>query len=341
MNGVDRVAGGVPNRDGPPSERNPLRFVTAEELKRFCELDAVPLAWKSLTTWGLILGSLWLWSATGSAAVLAMAFVVVSACQHALFLLAHEGAHYSVARRKWLNDLVSDVLFAAPIFLTTEKYREGHLPHHTHLGDHRHDLEWRTWVLLRGRHFARLLAETLSGWKALVAIARLTPDKVGARRAPLRYVALVLLANGGLFAWCSWCGAPSAYFLLWLLPFFTLTQILLIVRAVAEHQPMSYAHRENPDQGVDLEPVLTRTFAAGPLERFLFAPVGAHHHEHHLLPGVPFAQLPLLHATLLRRGYFEAQPECVQTSFCSLLARLILASPEAPRAVPAAARPAE
>ena len=78
-------------------------------------------------------------------------------------------------------------------------------------------------------------------------------------------------------------------------------------------------------------PVLTRTFAAGRMERFFFAPVGAHHHEHHLLPGVPFAQLPRLHATLVERGYFETQPECVQTSYWALLRRMIFLTPEAPR----------
>jgi fatty acid desaturase len=307
-----------------------LRFVTAEELRRFSEIESGPLARKTLATWALILGTLWLWAATQNPVVLAAGFVVVSACQHALFLLAHEGAHQCVARRKWLNDLLSDALFAAPIFYSTEAYRAGHLPHHTHLGVHRLDLEHRTWVLLRGRHFARLLVETLSGGKALLAIARLTPDKVGARRAPSRYLAGVLLTNGALFAWCAALGVPLAYFYLWLLPFLTLTQLLLIVRAVAEHQPLSYARRESPNEGVDLTPALTRTFAANALERFLFAPVGAHHHEHHLMPGVPFSQLPRLHATLRERGYFDSHPDDVQSSYCSLLRRMIAARAETP-----------
>jgi fatty acid desaturase len=292
-------------------------------MRELARIEPARLAWKTITTWAAILGALALAASSDSLAVAAMAFVVVSAGQHALFLLAHEGAHYTVARSKERNDLLSDLLFAAPIFYTTAKYREGHLPHHTHLGDHEHDLEHRTWVLLRGRHFARLLLETLSGYTALRAILRLTPDKVGAQSSPLRYVVSVGLTNGALFAYCCLLGSPLAYFSLWLAPFLTLTQLLLIVRAVAEHQPASYARRESADAGVDLTPVLTRTFASGPLERFLFAPVGAQHHEHHLLPGIPFSQLPRLHALLESRGYYDERRECVQTSYTALLWRMI------------------
>jgi fatty acid desaturase len=316
----------------PSPRQDPRAFVTAEELRGFSQIEPLRIAGKALTTWGLILGAIWLWATTGNVLVLGAAFIVISACQHALFLLAHDGAHYSIARRKDLNDLISDALFAAPIFYTTERYREGHLPHHTHLGDHHQDLERRTWVLLRGRHFLRLLARSLTGWSAARAILGLTPEKVGARQSPLRYVVSVALTNGGLFAYCYALGAPLAYLWLWLVPFCTLTYLLLIVRAVAEHQPQGYSQRDAPDEGVDLTPTLTRTFATGAIERFFFAPVGAHHHEHHLFPGVPFAQLPRLHATLVARGYFDAQPECLQTSYWSLLGRFIFSAPEAPRA---------
>ncbi len=304
--------------------RDPHRFLTAEELRGFGEIRPWPIVARTIVTWGLVLGAISAWAATRRLAVLAGAFVVVSACQHALFLLAHEGAHHCLARRRWLNDLIGDAFFAGPIFYTTVRYRDGHLPHHTHLGDHRLDLEWRIWVLLRGEHFVRLLVSGLSGWRAARAIVRLTPEKLGARQTPVRWLAVVALTNGGLLAFCVAVGAPFAYLWLWLLPFCTLTYLLLIVRAVAEHQPLGYARRATEDPTVDFRPVLTRTFAAGPIERFLFAPVGAHHHEHHLLPGVPYAQLPRLHATLAARGYFNFEPDCVETSYWALLKRLVL-----------------
>lgn len=305
------------------------RFVSPEELRRLTRLEPARLAWKTLATWAWILAALALAAKSGSLLVGIAAFVVVSAQQHALFLLAHEGAHFTVARRKWVNDLVSDAFFAAPIFYTTQKYREGHMPHHTHLGLHGQDLEHRLWVLLRGGHFLRLLVETMSGWTAFCAIVKLTPDKVGASASPLRYLAGVALTNGALFAYCWALGAPLAYFALWLAPFLTLTQLLLIVRAVAEHQPSSYAQRQTVDREIDLTPVLTRTFAAGVLERFVFAPVGAHHHEHHLVPGVPFSQLPRLYALLRERGYYDdARRECLQTSYWSLLRCMIVAPEE-------------
>jgi fatty acid desaturase len=306
-----------------------MRFVSADELRRFAEIETGPVVRKACVTWGLVLAALSAWSLSRGPVVLVIAFVTVSACQHALFLLAHEGAHFTLARRKWWNDLVSDALFATPIFLTTARYREGHLPHHTRLGDHDGDLEWRLWVLLRGRHGWRLLAATLSGWTAIGAIVRLTPEKLGARESPLRFAAGVGLSNGLLFCACHALGAPLAYFYLWLLPFLTLTQLLLIVRAVAEHQPWSYARRGDPDASVDLTPALTRTFTPNRLERFLMAPVGAQHHEHHLFPGIPFAQLPRLQATLTERGYYAAHRELVHGSYLSLLWRLARPLPSA------------
>lgn len=325
MSALESVAGGVPF-DGTLSrpELDPRGFVTADELRQLSTIAPWSIVTKTVTTWALVASALWAWAATRNVLVFAAAFVVISACQHAFFLLAHEGAHYSVARRRSLNDLISDVFFAGPIFYTTARYREGHLPHHTHLGDHALDLERRTWVLIRGKHFLRLLVVAFSGWGALRAIIGLTPEKVGARESPVRYVVAVGGVNGAMLAYCWLLGAPLAYFALWLLPLFTLTYLLLIVRTVAEHQPLSYARRDTGDDGLDLVPVLTRTFATSWIERFVFAPVGAHHHEHHLLPGVPFAQLPRLHALLAARGYYAAQPECVETSYWSLLKRLIL-----------------
>jgi fatty acid desaturase len=303
---------------------DPRRFLTAEELRGFHEIRPAPIAARALTSWALVLGAIWAWAASGNLVVLAAGVVVVSASQHALFLLAHDGAHDCLARRRRLNDLVADACFAGPLFTTTTRYRAGHLPHHAHLGDPRLDLEWRIWVLLRRGHFARLLVRGLTGWQAARAIVRLTPEKLGVRESPVRWLAFVGLSNGGLLAFSAAVGAPFAYVWLWLLPLFTLTYVLLIVRAVAEHQPLGYARRATEDPNVDLRPAPTRTFAAGPVERFLFAPVGAHHHEHHLFPGVPFAQLPRLHATLRARGYFDSEPDCIQTSYWSLLRRMVL-----------------
>jgi fatty acid desaturase len=300
-------------------------FLTTDELRQFSAIAPASIVGRIGMTWGLILGAIWAWASSGNLAVLAVAFLIVAASQHALFLLAHEGAHYSVARRKWLNDLVSDLCFAGPIFYTTAKYRDGHLPHHTHLGDHAGDLERRTWVLLRGRHLVLLLARTLSGWSALRAILGLTPEKVGARQSPWRWVTCVGLTNGALALYCLAVGAPFAYLWLWFLPLCTITNLLLVLRAVAEHQPLAYAHRESPDESADLTPTLTRTFNPGPLQRFFIAPVGAHHHEHHLFPGVPFANLPRLHATLAARGYFDAR-DIRESSHLRLLWRLVTIS---------------
>ncbi|MGE0706654.1 MAG: fatty acid desaturase [Planctomycetota bacterium] len=57
-------------------------------------------------------------------------------------------------------------------------------------------------------------------------------------------------------------------------------------------------HRGLPTTGSVLE--RTRSFAAGPLTRWLFWNM-PYHAEHHAYPAVPFHALPRLHAALVHR----------------------------------------
>jgi hypothetical protein len=90
----------------------------------------------------------------------------------------------------------------------------------------------------------------------------------------LRYILLVLVSQAGLLAYCFALGVPLAYLYLWLLPLFSLALYLNGLRVIVEHQP-SWWRKSVAEKykGVDIRPPFTRTIPAGPIERFLFAPM--------------------------------------------------------------------
>ncbi|MGZ3407710.1 MAG: fatty acid desaturase, partial [Polyangia bacterium] len=62
----------------------------------------------------------------------AAAIVGIAGAQHALAVLAHEGAHYRFYKTRWLNDLAGK-LCATPLGLSMLTYRLIHRIHHNHL----------------------------------------------------------------------------------------------------------------------------------------------------------------------------------------------------------------
>ena len=311
----------------PGSEKGsqgPSDYVSREEIKALYRNHPGRILFAAVFTWGLILVSFWLWAKTSHVAALGVAFFVIATRQHALNNLVHEASHYNISRNKMLNDLISDILFAAPHLISTQGYKDKHLLHHAHLGNHRLDGEIKTRYLIRGRHFLRYTLASLTGLLALDVVRSYQPVMTSSQGSRVRYVLLVCLTNGALFGYCFWLGIPFAYFYLWVLPLFTLTVYLAMLRVVAEHQPEEYAELEAEDYEMDIKPPLTRTIPAGPIERFIFAPINfCYHNEHHYFPAVPFTQLPKLHRLLKERGYYQAHPECLGTSYRAVLKKAV------------------
>jgi fatty acid desaturase len=105
---------------------------------------------------------------------------------------------------------------------------------------------------------------------------------------------LAMLALGG---WKT----LGLYLLLWVVPAFTVLQVILRLRAVCEH-----------GAAVDLSTPITaaRTHAGAgilaSIARLTLFPHHVNYHvEHHLFPAVPHYRLPALHALLQRRGVLQ------------------------------------
>ncbi len=240
-----------------------------------------------------------------------MAVVLIAPLQHALFVLAHDAAHYRLYRRRWLNDLVGRVagtLGGIPMCV----YRVIHRLHHNHLyGPQDPDIALHGGYPRGKAYLAKKLARDLCGltaWKTysyFFGSPALNSD-TGTAQRPLDDTSAKLRAAARRDRWVVLgfhIGMPVAafsaewglyYLVLWVLPLVTGLQAILRLRAICEHGALT-----------DFSSPLTaaRTNLPTPLQRFFLFPHHVNYHiEHHLYPAVPHYNLPKLHAALERNG---------------------------------------
>jgi len=307
-------------------------LTTAEETRRWLDAGEVSHLYTlrpsriwpgAVYCWAIIATSLAAWARFPNSRVFAIAFVLIATRQHALINYLHEAAHHLVSRNRWRNDWWSDLVFGAPNVMSTQSYRGNHLLHHSNLGKMKLDNEVNHRFLISGWHFWHTLVRGISGWNAGRAFFNQGRGLKNAQtdwRSRVRHFGLIAIANGLLFSYCLWLGAPVAYLLLWLLPLGTLTSLMLTIRVIAEHQTVGYARQTKEDFVHDMEPTFTRTIPANAIERFLFGPINfGYHNEHHLFPAVPYTALPELHRLLRKSGYYDKYPERLGRSYCHVL----------------------
>jgi len=248
--------------------------------------------------------------------------LVVGVQQHALFILAHESAHYRLFRSRWLNDAVGRAIgMAGGISMCT--YRVIHRLHHNNLyTDEDPDTAIHGGYPRGKAYLWKKLAQDAAGinsWKTFAYFfgapainaetnraARPLDDtsqalRTSARRDRWAVVAFQIAAPLAAFALGGW-RALVLYLVLWVLPMLTVLQPILRLRAIAEHGAVS-----------DLSSPLTaarcnRTGGSLPnvLGRAVLFPHHVNFHlEHHLYPAVPHYRLPALHRLLQSKGVLE------------------------------------
>lgn len=325
MTATATATGGEAFRDDARAAR---RRLSAEELAPFTVVeDARAARSVAATLAGLVAAialGVWLLESASVAGLAALVLVVplVATRQHALFVLAHDAAHYRLFSHRAANDALGRALGALG-GLSMCTYRVTHRLHHNHLyGAEDPDVALNGGYP-RGRgYLLRKLLVDLSGQTAPktfayffgapainddVRIARRPLDDTSPRlRAAARgdrwWVAAVQAALPVL-AWAVGGGAGLlAWALLWALPMLTVLQAILRLRAIAEHgAPAGYGSPLQAARTNLLDPGL-----AGWLERLVFFPHHVNFHvEHHLHPAVPHTRLPAFHAYLAERGLLE------------------------------------
>jgi fatty acid desaturase len=175
--------------------------------------------------------------------------------QHALFILAHEAAHYRLFRRRALNDAIGRAIgMAGAISMCT--YRVIHRLHHNNLYTEEDPDTAIHGGYPRGTAYLwKKLAQDAVGWNAWKTFAyffgapalndqtqraaRPLDDTSPQLRRSARIdrwfvVAFQLLAPLACFALGGWLGLAQ-YAAFWLVPMLTVLQPILRLRAICEH----------------------------------------------------------------------------------------------------------
>lgn len=264
--------------------------------------------WLVFHAWGLILGSVWMFTLWPSVLTFALAVVVIGSRQLGLAILMHEAAHNALFRTRRWNEQVGAWACGRPILADLASYRHYHLQHHRHTQTDRDpDLKLSRPFPTTPASLRRKLIRDLTGQTgvkqraAQIAFAfRLVGETDGVSSQDLAQafsgpvLGRALMVNVGLFALFWAMGAWWYWLAFWLSPLLTWFQLVLRVRNIAEHGAVEAS--DDPFRN-------TRTTLANPLERLLVAPYWVNYHlEHHLLMHVPAYRLPRLHRILQQKG---------------------------------------
>ena len=251
-----------------------------------------------------------------NALVIIAAVIIIGSRQHALFVIAHESAHYLLYERRWLNDLVGRAC-AALQGLSMCTYRVIHRLHHNNLYGALDPDTALHGGYPRGRmYLVRKLLKDLSGltaWKTYayflggapalniatnVAVRPLDDTSAKLRLEAKRDRNIVIALHIAVLVAFAAAGYLVQYLVLWVLPLVTVVQAILRLRAIAEHGATT-----------DFSSPLTaaRTNLAPSWLRWLIFPHHVNYHvEHHLYASVPQYNLPRLHAAMKRQGMLES-----------------------------------
>ena len=313
------------------------RLLPAETLAELTRLSAWRSTFAIATTLGtiaLVLGVAWThftwW-------IVLPAVFVIGIQQHALFVLAHDSAHYRLYGNRWLNDAIGR--FVGTIGgVSMMSYRVIHRLHHNNLyGEVDPDIALHGGYPRGKVYLLKKLAKDVCGLTALKTYAyffgnpAINADTQQAQR-PLDDTSAALRTAARRDRWgvvAFHIGAPivaltlggplalAKYLVLWTLPLATVIPPILRLRAVCEHGAVT-----------DLSTPLTaaRTNLVGPLARFVMFPHHVNYHvEHHLFPAVPHYRLPQLHAELAQRGVFSnAEVRPLRETFKRVFAERVL-----------------
>jgi fatty acid desaturase len=247
--------------------------------------------------------------------VLLLSILVIGTRQQALFVIAHDAAHYLLYDNRLLNDVVGRTC-AMLQGLSMCTYRVIHRMHHNNLYG---ELDPDTALhggYPRGRaYLVKKLLKDLSGltaWKTYayflggapalntstnVALRPLDDTSGKLRQEALQDRNMVIAFHVLLLGVFAWSGYLVQYLVLWVLPLVTVVMAILRLRAIAEHGATT-----------DFSSPLTaaRTNVAPAWLAWLIFPHQVNYHiEHHLYASVPHYNLPALHREMTARGMLD------------------------------------
>jgi fatty acid desaturase len=281
-----------------PTDRLNARAMPVRPLRD--ELRRIPTARNVLTvvmalvqTFGVVIAA----AVIGTWWAYVVAFLLMGRGHCLLNILGHEAAHRLLFPDRRANDLVGRWLLAYPTFQSFHAYRRVHLAHHRdELGPDEPDLALYHGYPITADSWRRKLRRDLFGSSArknLTGLWRSVRKGSVEARQILVVQAVLLGASIAVGAW------PA--YLVWLLSWSTLWKFSNRLRAIAEHGGME----RSPDRRRT-----THVIRQTRLARYLMVPYHTGWHlAHHVDMGVPWRNLPRLHAELVRSGWIVPDVE--------------------------------
>jgi fatty acid desaturase len=247
--------------------------------------------------------------------VMLVCMVVIGTRQHALFVIAHDAAHYLLYENRFLNEAVGRAC-AMLQGLSMCTYRVIHRLHHNNLYGALDPDTALHGGYPRGRNYLiKKLLKDLSGltaWKTYayflggapalntqtnVAVRPLDDTSEKLRREARHDRNAVIVFHAILLLLFAWSGYLTQYLVLWILPLVTVVQAILRLRAIAEHGATT-------DFSSPLTAARTNVAPAW-LEWLIFPHHVNYHVEHHLYASVPHYNLRELHREMAERGMLD------------------------------------
>jgi len=220
-----------------------------------------------------------------------LGFVFLARGHVGLNILGHEAAHRLLFNRRSVNDAVGRWLLAYPSFQALLAYRRSHFAHHRdEMGPEEPDLSLYSGYPIPPDSWRRKLRRDITGQSAYKNFRGLFRAVRNGAREAQQIVAVQVVLIGVSIA----VQRPLMY-VIWVASWSTLWRVSNRVRSVAEHGGLVRSKDRR---------LTTHVIRQTPLARFWMVPYNTGWHlAHHVDMGVPWRNLPALHAELVRSGW--------------------------------------
>ena len=291
-------------------------ILSREEIRAFTKRQNWRGWWTIARTWLIISACFALLAAYPNPLTFVVAVFFLGGQHLACAIVTHEASHRSLFTNQWLNDVFADWVCARPIWVDVLRYRKHHMRHHSRTGTAEDpDMSliapfpstpagllrklFRDLIGITGlRRMVGLVLMDIGRLKYTVAsdVTWLPKHPDGAKhylREGLKNMGPMLISNGVIFAVLYALGIGWVYSA-WVVAYLTTFSLFIRIRSIAEHACLE----ESADMFKN-----TRTTYTNLLTRLTVAPCNVNYHqEHHLLPAVPYYNLPKMHARLLEKN---------------------------------------
>lgn len=286
---------------------NPIKnkWLTRDELAQLHKLNSWRSVSRIICEYILIACIIKLNFYYGSFPIYLISVVLIGSRQHALMVLLHDAAHFSIAKNKKVNDIIGTVM-GWTVLASLRGYRRHHLGHHIQKNlntmkdpDYcrKQNKDWQ--FPMKKKSFFFMILKDLTGLNAYEYIVDARASKNILFETHLDKLIVTLR-----FSFYILCGVIFTvyslwvpFILYWIIPFFTYLKFVFRFRSIADHFVLSNKHLYDR----------TRTIIPNILERILIAPCNISiHNEHHIYGSVPYYNLKKLHFLLAKNPNYRS-----------------------------------